>query len=119
MKTLPQELKEAARGRRRVGLDQIYRKVIMPLVPAGASRPWSTLEVTFIYNDFFWALAPDEDRRARCPSRRRLNNLKGHFFVDNNLIAAGAIIVALPTMIVFFALQKQFISGLTLGSTKG
>ena len=53
------------------------------------------------------------------PITSALNNLKGNFFVDNNLIAAGAIIVALPTMIVFFAAQKQFISGLTLGSTKG
>ena len=40
-------------------------------------------------------------------------------FVDSNLIAAGAMLVALPTLIVYFALQKQFISGLTLGSTKG
>jgi multiple sugar transport system permease protein len=29
------------------------------------------------------------------------------------------VLVAIPTLIVFFALQKQFISGLTLGSTKG
>jgi ABC-type maltose transport system permease subunit len=25
----------------------------------------------------------------------------------------------LPVMIIFFALQRQFVSGLTLGSTKG
>ncbi len=47
-----------------------------------------------------------------------LNNLKGQFFTDNNLIAAGSVLVAIPTLIVFFALQRQFISGLTLGSTK-
>jgi multiple sugar transport system permease protein len=29
------------------------------------------------------------------------------------------VLVALPTLIVFFALQKQFISGLTLGANKG
>jgi multiple sugar transport system permease protein len=28
-------------------------------------------------------------------------------------------IAALPTLIVFFVLRKQFVSGLTLGSTKG
>ncbi|HQG17739.1 MAG TPA: carbohydrate ABC transporter permease, partial [Ornithinibacter sp.] len=33
--------------------------------------------------------------------------------------AAGSIIVALPVLIVFFVLQKQFVAGLTLGSTKG
>jgi multiple sugar transport system permease protein len=48
-----------------------------------------------------------------------LNNLRGQFFTDTNLVAAGSIIVALPVLVVFFALQKQFVSGLTLGSTKG
>ena len=56
---------------------------------------------------------------SKFPITSALNNLKGQFFTDNNLIAAGAIIVALPTLIVYFALQKQFIGGLTLGSTKG
>jgi multiple sugar transport system permease protein len=28
-------------------------------------------------------------------------------------------IVAVPTLVVFFALQKQFVSGLTLGANKG
>ena len=48
-----------------------------------------------------------------------LNNLKGQFFVDYNLLSAGSVIVALPPIIVFFVLQKQFIAGLTLGATKG
>ena len=30
-----------------------------------------------------------------------------------------AVIVAIPTLVIFFALQKQFVSGLTLGATKG
>ena len=116
MKTLPQEMVEAAvvDG---ASVFQIYRKVIMPLVrPAFAALV--VLETTWIYNDFFWALLLMKSS-DRMPITSALNNLKGNFFVDNNLIAAGAIIVALPTMIVFFAAQKQFISGLTLGSTKG
>jgi multiple sugar transport system permease protein len=28
-------------------------------------------------------------------------------------------LIAMPTLLVFFILQRQFISGLTLGSTKG
>jgi multiple sugar transport system permease protein len=116
MKTLPQEMMEAAvvDG---ASVFQIYRKVIMPLVrPAFAALV--VLETTWIYNDFFWALILMKSGE-RMPITSALNSLKGNFFVDNNLIAAGAIIVALPTMIVFFAAQKQFISGLTLGSTKG
>jgi multiple sugar transport system permease protein len=53
------------------------------------------------------------------PITSSLNNLKGQFFTDYNLLSAGSVLVALPTLIVFFALQKQFVSGLTLGSTKG
>ncbi len=116
MKTLPHEMTEAAvvDG---ASVFQIYYKVIMPLVrPAFAALV--VLETTWIYNDFFWALLLMKSG-DRMPITSALNNLKGNFFVDNNLIAAGAIIVALPTMIVFFAAQKQFISGLTLGSTKG
>ena len=36
----------------------------------------------------------------------------------DNLLAAGSLIVAVPTLIVYFVLQRQFIAGLTLGSTK-
>ena len=53
------------------------------------------------------------------PITSALNNLQGQFFSDNNLLAAGAIIIAAPTLIVYFILQRQFIRGLTLGSTKG
>jgi multiple sugar transport system permease protein len=116
MKTLPTEMTEAAvvDG---ANVFQIYYKVIMPLVrPAFAALV--VLETTWIYNDFFWALLLMKSG-DRLPITSALNSLQGNFFVDNNLLAAGAIIVALPTMIVFFAAQKQFISGLTLGSTKG
>jgi multiple sugar transport system permease protein len=43
----------------------------------------------------------------------------GHNFTNNNLVAAGSLLVAVPTLIVFFALQRLFIAGLTLGSSKG
>ena len=51
--------------------------------------------------------------------RPALANLQGVFFTDNNLIAAGAMLAALPTLIVFAMLQRHFISGLTLGASKG
>jgi multiple sugar transport system permease protein len=116
MKTLPGELTEAALVDG-ASVWRIYRSVIMPLTkPALAAM--ATLEFTFIYNDFFWALLLMRTG-AKYPITSALNNLQGQFFTDNNLIAAGALMVALPTLIVYFVLQKQFISGLTLGSTKG
>lgn len=116
MKTLPKELNEAAivDG---ASVWTTYRSVILPLTrPALAAL--ATLQVTWIYNDFFWALILMRTG-DKMPITSALNNLKGQFFTDNNMMAAGAIIVAIPTLIVFFALQKQFVSGLTLGSTKG
>lgn len=116
MKTLPPELNEAAvvDG---ASVWRTFRSVIMPLTkPALAAL--ATLQVTWIYNDFFWGLMLMRTG-SKFPITSALNNLKGQFFVDNNLIAAGALLVALPTLIVYFVLQKQFISGLTLGSTKG
>jgi arabinogalactan oligomer/maltooligosaccharide transport system permease protein len=35
------------------------------------------------------------------------------------LFAAGALIVSLPVVLLFFALQKHFVAGLTAGSVKG
>jgi ABC-type maltose transport system permease subunit len=44
--------------------------------------------------------------------------LEGVFF-NNKLIAPGALL-ALPTLIIYFDLQRQFVlRGLTLGATKG
>ena len=116
MKTIPRELNEAAvvDG---ASIWKTYRSVIMPLTrPALAAL--ATLQVTWVYNDFFWALILIKDG-SKMPITSALNNLKGQYFTDYNLLAAGAVLVAIPTLIVFFALQKQFISGLTLGSTKG
>jgi multiple sugar transport system permease protein len=116
MKTLPSELNEAALVDG-ASVWKTFRSIILPLTrPALAAL--ATLQVTWIYNDFFWGLMLMRTG-SKFPVTSALNNLKGQFFVDNNLIAAASILVAIPTLIVFFALQKQFISGLTLGSTKG
>ena len=116
MKTLPSELNEAALVDG-ASVWRIFWQITVPLTrPALAAL--AVLEVTWMYNDFFWAIVLMKDG-SRFPITSALNNLKGEFFTDNNLVAAGAIMVALPTLLVFFVLQKQFVRGLTLGSTKG
>jgi multiple sugar transport system permease protein len=116
MKTIPKEIYESAEidG---ASIWRQYWQLTMPLVrPALAAL--ATLQVTWIYNEFFWATVL-LSRGDKFPVTSALNNLRGQFFTDTNLVAAGSIIVALPVLIVFFVLQKQFVSGLTLGSTKG
>ncbi len=116
MKTIPHEIYESAEldG---AGVWRQYWQLTMPLVrPALAAL--ATLQVTWIYNEFFWATVL-LSRGDKFPVTSALNNLRGQFFSDTNLVAAGSIIVALPVVVVFFVLQKQFVSGLTLGSVKG
>ncbi|MEA2621512.1 MAG: multiple sugar transport system permease protein, partial [Chloroflexota bacterium] len=50
------------------------------------------------------------------PITSALNNLQGTFFTDYNLLAAGSLLAAIPTLIVFFVLQRDLMRGLTLGS---
>jgi multiple sugar transport system permease protein len=116
MEVLPKELTESALVDG-AGAWKQFTSIILPLCrPPLAAL--ATLEFTWIYNDFLWALVLMSTGDKR-PITSALNNLKGEFFTDNNLLAAGSLIIALPTMIVYFALQKQFISGLTLGANKG
>ncbi|PWI44105.1 carbohydrate ABC transporter permease [Streptomyces sp. ICBB 8177] len=116
MRTIPKELGEAALMDG-ASVWRQYRQVILPLCrPVLAAL--ATLEFTWIYNDFFWATVLMQTGSNR-PVTAALNNLTGEFFVNNNLISAAALIVAVPTLVVFFALQRQFVSGLTLGANKG
>jgi multiple sugar transport system permease protein len=116
LRTVPKEISESAMVDG-ASVWQHYWKVILPLLrPALASL--GVLMTTWIYNDFFWAvvLLKTGDKR---PITAALSNLQGEFFTDYNLLAAGAVLAFIPTLIVFFVLRKQFVAGLTIGSTKG
>jgi multiple sugar transport system permease protein len=116
MKSVPTEIDEAALldG---ASLWTRYWRLILPLCrPALAAL--ATLLTTWIYNDFFWAitLISTGDKR---PITSALANLQGQFVSNQNMIAAAALIAAIPTLVVYVVLQKQFIAGLSLGSSKG
>jgi multiple sugar transport system permease protein len=116
MKTIPMELSEAAMVDG-ASVWRQYWQIVMPLCrPPVAAL--ATLLFTWIYNDFFWALVLMQSGDKR-PITSALAGLQGQFFTNNNLIAAASLVAALPTLIVYFVLQKQFIGGLTLGATKG
>lgn len=116
IKELPFELIEAARAD---GATEwlIYRKIILPLIiPALAAL--GVLEFTFIWNDYFWALVLTQGDTVK-PITLGLQGLKGEWITSWNLISAGSVVAALPPVIMFFILQKQFIQGLTYGAVKG
>ncbi|MFC5907585.1 carbohydrate ABC transporter permease [Streptacidiphilus monticola] len=116
MRSIPDEMYEAALVDG-AGVWTRFWKLTLPLCrPALAAL--ATLLTTWIYNDFFWAitLMSSGDKR---PVTSALANLQGQFVSNHNLIAAAALIAAIPTLVVYILLQKQFVAGLALGSSKG
>jgi multiple sugar transport system permease protein len=116
MKTLPKELYESGMVDGASVWRQFWQLTLPLCRPPMAAL--AVLEVTWIYNEFFWATVLVQSG-SKFPVTSSLNNLRGQFFTDLNLVAAGSVIVAIPVLVIFFLLQKQFVAGLTLGSTKG
>lgn len=114
--TVPDELIEAA-SMDGSGFWSTYGRVILPI-----SIPGFVVGIIFqftsIWNEFLFALVVVPNPAAQ-PITVALNNLSGTFSVQWNVIMAGAILTALPTAIVYFALGKYFVNGLMAGSIKG
>ena len=116
MRTIPGEILEAARidG---CGEFKIYSRIMMPLtLPALAAL--ATLEFTWIFNDFLWALILIQNDKLK-PVTTGLASLQGQYIQDWTVIISGSLIATMPTVLVFLLLQRYFIAGLTLGATKG
>ena len=89
----------------------------LPLVrPALAAL--AVLVFTFIWNDFFWALVLVQSDEVR-PVTAGLSSLQGQWLASWQFMSAGAVVAAIPPVVLFFTMQKHFIAGLTLGATKG
>lgn len=115
IRALPQELIEAARVEG-VTEFQIFRYVVLPLMkPAIAAL--SVLIFTFIWNDYFWATVLTQGADTQ-PVTAGLYSLNGQWVAQWHLVSAGSIVAAMPPVLMFFAMQKHFIAGLTLGAVK-
>ena len=70
------------------------------------------------WNDFLWPLIvlSDEDNYTLTVG---LNRLRGTFYDDPRLIAAGTIIALVPIVTFFAVLQRYFFRGLEAGGLKG
>ncbi len=114
--TIPTELVEAARVDG-AGIFGIYRNVILPLSGPGfvVVMIW---QFTSIWNDFLFAVTIAQNPRVQ-PVTVALNNLAGSFIVEWNVQMAGALLAALPTLLVYILLGRYFMRGLLAGSLKG
>ena len=115
IRALPFELIEAARVEG-VSEFKIFWYVVLPLMrPAMAAL--SVLIFTFIWNDYFWATVLTQGVDSQ-PVTAGLYSLNGQWISQWHLVSAGAIVAALPPVVMFFTMQKHFIAGLTLGAVK-
>ncbi|GGP21519.1 carbohydrate ABC transporter permease [Silvimonas iriomotensis] len=116
IKQLPYELIEAGRIEG-AGEWAIFWRIILPLIrPALAAL--SILVFTFVWNDYFWALCLTQGDDA-APLTVGVAALRGQWVTAWNLVSAGSILAALPSVMMFFAMQRHFVAGLTFGATKG
>ncbi len=113
---VPTELVEAGRidG---AGFFGIYRHIIFPISLPGfiVVIIW---QFTAAWNEFLFAVYLVNNPSSQ-PITVALNNLAGSFSVQWNVQMAGAIIAALPPLIVYIFLGRYFIRGLLAGSVKG
>ncbi|NRO95142.1 ABC transporter permease subunit [Paraburkholderia sp. NMBU_R16] len=116
IKELPYELVEAARIE---GANewQLFYRIILPLI-APALAALAILVFTFVWNDYFWALCLTQGDDV-APITVGVAALKGQWTTAWNLVSAGSLLAALPSVVIFFAMQKHFVAGLTFGATKG
>jgi glucose/mannose transport system permease protein len=113
---LPTELVEAGRidGASVLG---VYRYILFPISIPGfvVVMIW---QFTSIWNEFLFAVVLTADVTQR-PITVALQNLAGSFLVDYPLQMAGALLAALPTLLVYVLLGRYFVRGLLAGSLKG
>jgi multiple sugar transport system permease protein len=115
MRTVPGEILEAAR------MDgasefRLYWQIMMPLSLSSLAA-LATLEFTWVFNDYLWAIILVSDGN-KLPVTAGLAALRGQYNTDWPILTSGALLAALPTVFVFVFLQRYFIQGLTLGSGK-
>ncbi|MBK5262010.1 MAG: carbohydrate ABC transporter permease [Peptostreptococcaceae bacterium] len=75
-------------------------------------------QFTSVWNDFLFAVIITQDSKIQ-PITVALQNLAGSQVVEWNIQMAGAIVAALPPLLVYIFFGKYFVQGLMAGSVKG
>jgi multiple sugar transport system permease protein len=116
MLSIPPDLLDAARidGCSEAG---VYWRVVLPLsLPAVGTL--AVISFTANWSGFLWPLlVAGDDTMKTLPVG--LASLGGQFSTDYGAQMAGALLSVLPVLVVFLALQRYFIRGLTAGALKG
>ncbi len=115
-RSIPYEIEEAALidGASRL---TILWKIVLPLSVPGII---STVVYCFVstWNEFIFALVFATDSSVKTLPVG-LAEFSAEFKTDWGAVMAASIIMTLPIIILFFAIQRMFVSGITAGATKG
>jgi alpha-glucoside transport system permease protein len=113
--TLPRDLIEAARVDGASNL-RIFLRVVLPLsVPALAS--FAIFQFLWVWNDLLMALVFINNSDL-LPLTVRITQMQSTYGVEWHLLSAGAFVLMIVPLMVFFALQRYFVQGLLAGSVK-
>lgn len=114
-RAFPMEIIESARidGDSELGI--FFRMYVPSMKPTYAAA----MTITFMnaWNNFMWARLIMSDASTQTFPMLVSNMTAGHF-VDYGQLMLSVLISTLPTIVVFFALQKSFVAGMT-GAVKG
>ncbi|MFA3919954.1 carbohydrate ABC transporter permease [Ruegeria hyattellae] len=116
MSGLPREIIEAARIDGATDVE-ILRRVVLPISTAPAMT-LATLQFMYSWNDFLLPLMLLQDPEMRTVTLGLFYLQGGTYTLNYTMISAGVLITSAPIMVVFFALQRQFIAGATIGAVK-
>ncbi len=113
---IPTELLEAAKVDG-AGFVRLYRSILLPLSASGfvVVLIW---QFNSVWNDFLFAVTLIPSQK-NWPVTVALNNLSGSMITDWNVQMAGALIAAMPTLLIFIILGRYFVRGLLAGSLTG
>ena len=113
---IPDDLLDAARVDG-ASEQRIFWSVVLPVL-----KPILVTQAIFnllsSWNDFLWPLIVlSDEKRFTLPVA--LASLVGEHVQDTELMMAGAVLTVLPVLILFLILQRWYIEGVMVGSTKG
>jgi raffinose/stachyose/melibiose transport system permease protein len=113
---VPQDLVDAATMDGCNSWDTLWR-VLFPIARP-AILTMVVLFFVWTWNDFLLALVLISTEQFRTLPLG-LAFFQGRYTTNTPLIAAGAVIVALPTILLYIFFQRQFIRGITAGAVEG
>ncbi len=114
-RALPTSIIEAAAIDGATGFRTLWRIAVPPSMPSIATV--AVLMFMWTWNEFLIPLVMSPGAAWRT-APLGLSVFKGQYTADGALIAAAGVIIALPIVLVFLALQRYFISGMLEGAAK-